>query len=165
MQTGFQEICCDIRRYLEDADSIFRRKERFDQDRRDYYARAMVLFALSNRLIDLARAVCLERRYVADDEAVKNKVLFKRLNDYSVITWDMRQEMISLVTFRNRVSHHFYELSRDEVEMVYDSIPVYQEFVSLMEQEYTRIGYVRKRNVILGAVLVALVLFLLWYFS
>ena len=165
MQTGFQEICCDIRRYLEDADSIFRRKERFDQDRRDYYARAMVLFALSNRLIDLARAVCLERRYVADDEAVKNKVLFKRLNDYSVITWDMRQEMISLVNFRNRVSHHFYELSRDEVEMVYDSIPVYQEFVSLMEQEYTRIGYVRKRNVILGAVLVALVLFLLWYFS
>jgi hypothetical protein len=57
--TACQTILSDIRQYLEDADRIFKRRERFDQDRRDFYARAMVLFALSNRIIDLAREVSL----------------------------------------------------------------------------------------------------------
>lgn len=164
-RSGFDEIIRDIRRYLDDADSIFRRKERLDKDQRDYYARTMVLFALSNRIMDLARLVCLERRYVSGDEPVKNKVLFKRLHDHSALSWDLRQEMIALVNFRNKVSHHFSELSRDDLEMMYALIPVYKEFISLMELEHSRARFPTKRNMIIGAVLVAVVLILLWYFS
>ena len=102
---------------------------------------------------------------LSGDEPVKNKVLFKRLHDHSALSWDLRQEMIALVNFRNKVSHHFSELSRDDLEMMYALIPVYKEFLSLMELEHSRARFQTKRNMIIGAVLVAVVLILLWYFS
>lgn len=163
-RSGFDGTIRDIRRYLDDAERIFKRKERLDQDNRDFYARTMVLFALCNRLIDLASEVSLERRYVTGDESVKNKVFFKRLHDYSVIPWEIRQEMITMVNFRNKVSHHFYMITRDDIETIYSQIPVYREFISLMELEHSRAGWETKRNIIVGAALVILALLLFWYF-
>lgn len=164
--TACQSILCDIRHYLEDAESIFRRKERFDQDRRDFYARTMVLFALTNRLMDLAREVSLIRGYIRSEEQVKNKVFFKRLHDHGVISWEMRQQMIDLVNFRNQVSHHFYEVTRDDIEKVWQTMPVCSEFVSIMEQELVSSERIKKGRVIIaGTALVLLILVLLWYIS
>ncbi len=164
--TACQTILCDIRHYQEDAESIFRRKERFDQDRRDYYARTMVLFVLTNRLLDLAREVSLIRGYISSEEQVKNKVFFKRLHDHGVISWEIRQQMIDLVNFRNQVSHHFYEVTRDDIEKVWQMMPVCSEFVKIMEQELVRRDQEKKNMVILaGTALVLLVLVLAWYFS
>ena len=164
--TACQPILCDIRHYQEDAESIFRRKERFDQDRRDYYARTMVLFVLTNRLLDLAREVSLIRGYISSEEQVKNKVFFKRLHDHGVISWEIRQQMIDLVNFRNQVSHHFYEVTRDDIEKVWQMMPVCSEFVKIMEQELVRRDQEKKNMVILaGTALVLLVLVLAWYFS
>jgi len=164
--TACQTILSDIRQYLEDADRIFKRRERFDQDRRDFYARAMVLFALSNRIIDLAREVSLIRGYISDDEQVKNKVYFKRLNDHGVISWDMRQEMITLVNFRNQVSHHFYEITRDEIEKIYLARPVILEFITIMEKELAITTQEKTRTaMIAGVALVVLIVLLCWYFS
>jgi len=164
--TACQSILCDIRHYQEDAESIFRRKERFDQDRRDYYARTMVLFVLTNRLLDLAREVSLIRGYISSEEQVKNKVFFKRLHDHGVISWEIRQQMIDLVNFRNQVSHHFYEVTRDDIEKVWQMMPVCSEFVKIMEQELVRRDQEKKNMVILaGTALVLLVLVLAWYFS
>lgn len=161
-----QSMLCDIRQYLEDAERIFRRKERFDQDRRDFYARTMVLFALINRLSDLAGEVSRVRGYIGPEEQVRNKVFFKRLHDYGVISWEMRQQMIESVNFRNRVSHHFNEITKDEVEKTYEMIPVYTEFVLILEKELTRSYQGKKSQVIFaGTALVLLVLLLLWYFS
>ncbi|NLL10134.1 MAG: DUF86 domain-containing protein [Methanomicrobiales archaeon] len=161
-----QDMLRDIRHYLEDANSIFRRKEKLDQDRRDFYARTMVLFALINRLSDLAREVSHVRGYIRPDEQMKNKVFFKRLHDYGVISWEMRQQMIESVNFRNRVSHHFYELTRDEIEKIYMMLPVYNEFILIMEQELTRSDQEKKNLVIIaGTALVLLVILLLWHFS
>jgi len=164
--TACQSILCDIRHYQEDAESIFRRKERFDQDRRDYYARTMVLFVLTNRLLDLAREVSLIRGYISSEEQVKNKVFFKRLHDHGVISWEIRQQMIELVNFRNQISHHFYEVTRDDIEKVWQMMPVCSEFVKIMEQELVRRDQEKKNMVILaGTALVLLVLVLAWYFS
>lgn len=161
-----QTILCDIRHYIEDADRIFKRKERFDQDRRDFYARAMVLFVISNRLIDLAREVSLVRGYITSEEPVKNKVLFKRLNDHGIISWEMRQQMIALVNYRNRISHHFYEITRDDLDEIYLMVPVWSDFMATMEAELIRSDREKKRTVILaGAAVLAVILLLLWYFS
>lgn len=166
LSTACQSILCDIRHYQEDAESIFRRKERFDQDRRDYYARTMVLFALTNRLMDLAREVSLIRGYISSEEQVKNKVFFKRLHDHGIISWEMRQQMIDLVNFRNQVSHHFHDVTRDDVEKVWQMVPVCSEFVSIMEQELLCRDQEKKNLVILaGTALILLVLVLVWYFS
>ncbi|NLV25998.1 MAG: hypothetical protein GXY48_02355 [Methanomicrobiales archaeon] len=161
----YDDIILDIRRYVDDAESIFRRKERFDQDQRDFYARTMVLFAMSNRLIDLAKETCLTRRYITEDESIKNKVYFKRLHDYSVIAWEMRQEMINLVNFRNQVSHHFYLVTRDDIEYVYSNLPMYLDFVTIMEKEHERAELLTKRTILIGVALVTLILILLWFFS
>ncbi|WP_214035994.1 HepT-like ribonuclease domain-containing protein [Methanospirillum sp.] len=161
-----QSMLRDIRHYLEDAKSIFRRKEKLDQDRRDLYARAMVLFALINRLSDLAREVSHVRGYIRSDEQVKNKVFFKRLHDYGVISWEMRQQMIDSVNFRNRISHHFYEVTRDEIEKAYGMLPVYNEFILIMEQELALSEREKKNMIILaGTALILLVILLLWHFS
>ena len=164
--TACQSILCDIRHYQEDAESIFRRKERFDQDRRDFYARTMVLFALTNRIMDLAREVSLIRGYISTEEQVKNKVFFKRLHDHGVISWEMRQQMIDSVNFRNRISHHFYEVTRDEIEKAYGMLPVYNEFILIMEQELALSEREKKNMIILaGTALILLVILLLWHFS
>ncbi|HOL41248.1 HepT-like ribonuclease domain-containing protein [Methanospirillum sp.] len=164
--TACQSVLCDIRSYLEDEERIFRRKERFDRDRRDFYARAMVLFALTNRLMDLARDVSLIRGYISTDEQIKTKVFFKRLYDHGVISWEMRQQMIDLVNFRNQVSHHFYEITRDDLEKVHQMVPVYRQFVQIMEQELIR-NDEQKRNLVIlaGTACVLLVLILLWFIS
>ena len=164
--TACQTILCDIRHYLDDADRIFKRKERFDQDRRDFYARAMVLFVISNRLMDLAREVCHIRGYISLEEPIKNKVIFKRLHDHGVISWEMRQQMITLVNFRNQISHHFYEVTRDDIEEIYLMSSVFSEFMSIMEQELSRSDQEKKRAIILaGAVLFIALVLILWYFS
>lgn len=164
--TACQTTLCDIRHYLEDAERIFKRKERLDQDRRDFYARSMVLFALSNRLFDLTREVSVARGYITDEEQIKNKVYFKRLHDHGVISWDMRQQMIALVNFRNQVSHHFYEVTRDDVQDIFEMIPVCREFIDIMEQELSRSDAQKKKvAIVAGAALVLLIVLLLWYFS
>lgn len=164
--TACQTIICDIRHYLEDAERIFRRKERLDQDRRDFYARAMVLFALGNRLFDLTREVSVLRGYITDEEQIKNKVYFKRLYDHGVISWDMRQQMIALVNFRNQVSHHFYEVTPDDIQDMFEMIPVCREFITIMEQELSRSDAQKKKvAIVTGAALVLLIVLLLWYFS
>jgi uncharacterized protein YutE (UPF0331/DUF86 family) len=164
--TTCKVILCDIRRLMDDAEHIFRRKNRFDQDRRDFYAQTMVLFALVNRLVDLAREVSLIRGYIRPDEQVKNKVFFKRLHDHGVISWEMRQQMIDLVTFRNVVSHHFSEITREELEKVWMMAPICQEFITIMEYELARNEYEKKRTILLvSAAALTLALVFLWYFS
>lgn len=161
-----QDILRDISQYLDDADRIFSRRERFDQDRRDFYARTMVLFALSNRVIDLAREVAFLNRYASSDENLKNKVYFKRMHDNGLISWEMRQEMISLVNFRNTVSHHFYEITRQDIEKMYTSLPTCREFIMVMEQELTRNRYGKRRDMIIaGTAILILVVLLIWYTS
>lgn len=74
--------------------------------------------------------------------------------------------MIDLVNFRNQVSHHFYEVTRDDIEKVWQTMPVCSEFVSIMEQELASHDRVKKGMVIIaGTALILLVLVLLWYFS
>lgn len=161
-----REILIDIRQYLDDANRIFNRKEKIDQDGRDFYARSMVLFALSNRLIDLAREVIYIRGYAAPDEKLKNKVFMKRLHDHGVISSDLRTEMVLLVNFRNKVSHHFYDITRDDLVRVYNSLPQYLEFIEIMENQLSGKGVYQKKVLVAAGVLVLLlILLLIWYFS
>lgn len=161
-----REILTDIRHYLDDANRIFNRKEKLDQDGRDFYARSMVLFALSNRLIDLAREVIYIRGYAAPDEKLKNKVFMKRLHDKRVISSDLRTEMVLLVNFRNKVSHHFYDITRDDLITVYNSFPQYLEFIGIMEDQLSgRDIYQKKVLVIAGVLILLFVLLCIWYFS
>lgn len=161
-----REILTDIRQYLADANRIFDRKGKIDQDGRDFYARSMVLFALSNRLIDLAREVIYIRGYAAPDEKLKNKVFIKRLHDHGVISSDLRTEMVLLVNFRNKVSHHFYDITRDDLVHVYNSFPQYLEFIRIMEDQLAaKEIYQKKVLVAAGVLLLLLIMVLLWYFS
>jgi uncharacterized protein YutE (UPF0331/DUF86 family) len=160
------EIIRDIRQYFEDANQIFSRKRRYDNDRRDFYARSMVIFAISNRIIDLAREVTSISGYSYPEEKIRNKVFFKRLNDRQVIDFNMRQEMIDLVNFRNRISHHFFEITDDELDKHYKKFPHYKEFVLLMEHEIER--KTTEKRILMGlgvAAIILGILTLVWYFS
>jgi len=160
------EIIHDIRQYFEDANQIFNRKRRYDNDRRDFYARSMVIFAISNRIIDLAREVTSICGYSKPGEQIRNKVFFKRFNDHQVIDLKMRQEMINLVNFRNRISHHFFEITNDELEEVYTRFPTYLEFVQIMEHEIERKSTEKRLLAGIGvAALISGILILVWYFS
>jgi uncharacterized protein YutE (UPF0331/DUF86 family) len=144
-------IIADIRQYLEDAGSIRLQPSRHDRDRRNFYALSMVLFALSNRLIDLGRETVYSKGYAGPEEELKNKVIFKRLADYQVIDPAARQDLIRLVDFRNRCSHHFHEVTREELMEISDSFPTYEKFVADLHEELTRTSRFSKKRMILVA--------------
>ncbi|HWQ67448.1 MAG TPA: HepT-like ribonuclease domain-containing protein [Methanospirillum sp.] len=160
-------IFSDIRQYLEDARSITLTPSRYDRDRRNFYALAMVLFALANRLIDLGGETVYSRGYAAPDEDLKNKVIFKRLSDHQVIDLATRQDLIHLVDFRNRCSHHFHEVSKEDLIMVMDALPRYESFVITMREELSRTSIISRRQamIIAGIILLVCVILLVLFFS
>jgi uncharacterized protein YutE (UPF0331/DUF86 family) len=160
-------IVSDISQYLKDARSISLEPSRYDRDRRNYYALSMVLFALSNRLIDLGRETVYFRGYAGPEEEIKNKVIFKRLSDYNVIDPASRQDLIRLVDFRNRCSHHFHEVTKEELIQIRESLPGYEAFTRTMEEELLRTGLISKRQMvyIAGFVLFLILIILLFLFS
>ena len=159
-------IISDISQYLGDARSISLQPSRSDRDRRNYYALSMVLFALSNRLIDLGRETVYFRGYAGPDEEIKNKVIFKRLSDHNVIEPGIRQDLIRMVDFRNRCSHHFHEMTKEELIQVCNSLPQYEAFTQAMQAELLRTSMITRRQMILAAgiilllVLIAVILYL-----
>lgn len=160
-------IISDIGQYCEDARNISLQSSRRDRDRRNYYALSMVLFALSNRLIDLGRETVYFRGYAGPEEEVRNKVIFKRLSDYNIIDSGMRQDLIHLVDFRNQCSHHFHEVTKDDLTMVFDSLPRYEEYVIKMRDELTKTRLMTRRQMILvaGIVIFTALIALILYFS
>jgi uncharacterized protein YutE (UPF0331/DUF86 family) len=160
-------ILTDIRKYLEDVKSISKTPSRMDKDQRNFYARSMVLFALSNRLIDLGRETVYSRGYAGPEEELKNKVIFKRLSDYGVISLAIRQDMIHLVDFRNQCSHHFHEVTKEDIQGIIESLPRYELFVQNMCEELGRVNLITKRQMILlaGIILLILVITLIFFFS
>ena len=157
------KIFSDINQYLEDARSINLQPSRYDRDRRNYYALSMVLFALSNRLIDLGREAVYSRGYAGPEEEIKNKVIFKRLSDYSVIDPATRQDLLNLVDFRNRCSHHFHEVTKEELKKICESLPRYEKFVGEIREELTRTSLVTRKQMILAAGIILVVFFVVLY--
>lgn len=161
------KIISDISQYLQDSRNISLEQTRYDKDRRNFYALSMVLFALANRLIDLGREVVYFRGYAGQDEELKNKVIFKRLSDYNVIDPGTRQDLIRLVDFRNQCSHHFHELTKDDLCQVLESLPRYENYMMIMREELLKRSLLSKKQMILvaGIILVAVLIVLFSYFS
>lgn len=151
------KILSDIGQYLEDAKSIGLQSARYDRDRRNFYALSMVLFALANRLIDLGRETIYVRGYAGPEEEIKNKVIFKRLSDYEVIDPATRQLLIRLVDFRNQCSHHFHEISKEDLKEILDSLSYYESYVRMMREELTRTSVITRRHMILAVGIILLV--------
>ncbi len=151
------KIISDINQYLEDARSISLQQTRQDRDRRNFYALSMVLFALGNRLIDLGRETVYFRGYAGPEEEIRNKAIFKRLSDYNVIDPATRQDLIHLVNFRNLCSHHFHEVTKEDLKEVMDSLPRYESYVLLLREELNRTTLITRRQMILAAGIVLLV--------
>ncbi len=157
-------IITDIRQYCEDARNIRLEPSRYDRDRRNYYALSMVLFALSNRLIDLGREALYAKGYAGPDEEVRNKAIFKRLSDYQVIDPSTRQELIRLVDFRNRCSHHYHEVTREELLEIRDTIPQYEQYVNDITEELNKNTILSKKQMILVAGIIIGILILVSVF-
>lgn len=154
-------IFSDISHYLDDTKSISEQSIHHDRDNRNFYALSMVLFALSNRLIDLAREVVYCRGYAKPEEQLKNKVLFKRLSDYNIIDSSLKQELIRLVDFRNLCSHHFQEVTKNDLIWVMESLPQYEIFVIQMREELFRKNQITAKKILLAAGVVVLVILIL----
>ncbi len=158
------KIISDINQYLEDARSISIQQTRQDRDRRNFYALSMVLFALANRLIDLGRETVYFRGYAGPEEEIRNKAIFKRLSDYDVIDPATRQDLIMLVNFRNQCSHHFHEVTKEDLNGVLESFPRYEAYVIRMRDELSRTNMITRRQAILLTGIVLLICILVVYF-
>jgi len=158
------KILSDINQYLEDARSISLQQTRQDRDRRNFYALSMVLFALANRLIDLGRETVYFHGYAGPEEEIRNKAIFKRLSDYNVIDPATRQDLILLVNFRNQCSHHFHEITKEDLKEVMDSLPRYEFYALLMREELSRTNLITRKQMVLAAGIVLLVCILVVIF-
>jgi uncharacterized protein YutE (UPF0331/DUF86 family) len=160
------KIVSDIYQYLGDAKSISLQQTRQDRDRRNFYALSMVLFALANRLIDLGRETVYCRGYAGPEEEIRNKAIFKRLSDYDVIDPATRQDLIMLVNFRNQCSHHFHEVTKEDLNEIIESLPRYEAYVTVIRTELTRTSMITRKQMILATGIILLVcIFVVIYLS
>ena len=158
------KIFSDISQYLNDARNISLEPTRYDRDRRNFYALSMVLFALANRLIDLGRETIYARGYSGPEEEVRNKVIFKRLSDYDVIDPATRQELIRLVDFRNQCSHHFHEVTKEDLKEILKSFPRYESYVQMMQTELTMTNMITRRQMVLGIGIILITCVIILFF-
>jgi uncharacterized protein YutE (UPF0331/DUF86 family) len=163
-QKRFSKILNDIERYLTDAQSIGYKSIRNDRDRRNYYAIVMVLFVLINRIIDLGREVLYARGYALPDEELKNKVVFKKLYDHGKNDWQMREDLVCLVNFRNKCSHHFHEIDPDEVKEIFLHLSLMEDFTLKMKNDLKVLQHRRVGSVAIAACALLLILLLLVFF-
>lgn len=160
-QKSVSRITADIDQYIIDARNIGVRPVRNDRDRRNYYAIAMVLFALANRVIDLAREVLYLHGYASPDEELRYKVIFRRLYDNGLIDRQMREDMVALINFRNKCSHHFYALDPDDLGKVFSKLHRMEEFTLMMKEEMNGFHHRRVRSIAIVACIIVIILIIL----
>lgn len=100
-------------------------------DKKTYYAVSMVLFTVLNLVIDLG-----EELVAGLGTAIPStyRDIFRLLQEAEVIGADMATGLVSLVYYRNRLSHRYADFDESDLRAVIERIPLIEEFARCARQ-------------------------------
>ena len=101
------------------------------EDRKDFYAISMVLFSILNRAIDLGDEIVMANNLGMPSTY---KEIFRLLTRNEYIGKDMGEELSNLVFYRNLLSHEYYDLTEEDVFVVFKKISIVKKFVERIKE-------------------------------
>ena len=119
-------ICGDIDRYTRDLSLLSIHERRDLEDRKNFYALAMVLFSLMNAVIDLADELVSARNAGMPSTY---REIFTLLVQDSVIDTREFEQMSRLVSYRNRLAHEYGAITPDDLMDALDMTDTIRIFV------------------------------------
>lgn len=120
------KILADLEKFLKDLELLNIKSKKDLDDLKNFYSASMVLFSIINRLIDLG------------DEIVSGaelgmpgtyKEIFIILCNKGLIENKLAKELSGLVSYRNKISHEYYDVTPDEVFRLLQNIKIAKEFL------------------------------------
>jgi uncharacterized protein YutE (UPF0331/DUF86 family) len=128
-------ICSDIDHYLRDLSFLSIHERRDLEDRKNFYALAMVLFSLMNAVIDLADEVVTAKNL---GMPATYREIFRLLVQDSVMDEHEFEQMSRMVSYRNRLAHEYGEVTPDDLLQalaLVDDIQVFVDRVKAIVRE------------------------------
>jgi len=124
----------DIEMYLKKLEDR-KIKDVKDLDDINYYACSMILFSILNRAIDLGDEIVKAKKL---GYPLEIKEIFSLLADKEIIDRKLEEKMKDFVIFRNKFSHRYGAINREDVlKLIYEMVFI-KEFVSKI------VDYVKK---------------------
>ena len=106
------KIISDIEKYLEDLEELDIKEAGDLADKRNFYAISMVLLSILNRTINLGEEIVMANNLGMPSTY---KGIFRLLVKNKLIDINLGEELSNLVSYRNLLSHEYYELSEKDI--------------------------------------------------
>jgi uncharacterized protein YutE (UPF0331/DUF86 family) len=97
------------------------------EDDKNFYSSSMVVFSILNRCVDLAEQVVEGKKM---GFAMKYRDFFKMLEDKKFLSNETSEKIQDLIIKRNKISHRYSEVTKEELFDILNRISVVEVFVS-----------------------------------
>lgn len=120
------KILADLEKFLKDLELLNIKARKDLDDLKNFYSASMVLFSIINRLIDLGGELVSGAQLGMPGTY---KEIFIILSNKGLIENKLAKELSSLVSYRNKISHEYYDVTPDEVFRLLQNIKIAKEFL------------------------------------
>ena len=124
------KIIGDIEKYFQDLEELSIERVEDLVDKKNFYAISMVLFSLLNRAIDLGDEIVMANNLGMPSTY---KEIFRLLTKNKLIDENMGVELSNLVSYRNLLSHEYYDLTENDVFELFRRISIVKKLVEIMK--------------------------------
>jgi len=125
-------IISDIEMYLVKLESFKIKSVNDLNDDKNLYSTSMVLFNVLNRMLDLAEQIVKDKSLGFPTEY---KDLFIMLNKSKIISNSLKNKLIDLVRFRNKISHRYGKLKNNDIFIATKEVKILKDFIKEIEKE------------------------------
>ena len=123
---------------IEDVNFLISKLESFEikklddlKDDKNFYSSSMVIFSILNRCVDLAEQI-VEGKKIGF--AMKYRDFFKMLEDKNILSKETSEEIQELIIKRNKISHRYFSVTKEELFDVLNKLPVVRRFIQEVQE-------------------------------
>jgi len=128
-------IISDILAYLEKIESFKITSVKDLDDDKNFYSYSMLIFNALNRVIDLAEQIFND---LSLGTPYEYKQLFELLEHKKIISQENSKEIQYLIRLRNKISHRYGKITKEEIFKAIKDITYIKEFIKSIQREVSK---------------------------
>ncbi|MBS3081751.1 DUF86 domain-containing protein [Candidatus Pacearchaeota archaeon] len=125
------KIIADLQRYMNDARSYKIEKVSDLEDKRNYYALSMVIFAILNRLLDLGNEIISAEELGAPEAYDRTMSILAKAN---VINNEKADSLNKLIARRNVLAHFYEDITEKDLFAVFKELYQIEDFIKTIKK-------------------------------
>ncbi len=112
-------------------------KKLSDLDDLNFYACSMIIFSILNRTIDLGDEIINSKKFGFPSET---KDIFVLLGENKVIIKKTEEKLKDLIRLRNKISHRYGSINKEDIFNAIEQVKVVEEFVNEISEYLKKEG-------------------------